>query len=355
MKSKYSAFLVATFLLASCQGLETPAPTSFPASETSNPIVVDFPTSTPKRLLCDPSPSIVDWHSLSKIPDDHLPSPRVYATMTYDQIRKVIIMFGGVSDADTWEYDGTEWHEISTNTLPPGRSFASMTYDFNRGVVVMYGGYYKGSPFPNDIWEYDGKDWIGKELENSPESLRFPVITYYPPWGKVILFSEYGDSATYQTWTYDGVSWDNLNQDLPDIPMPSMLYQTVYDSCRQKLYLQMLSNWTYEFDGDVWHVIYEGMQPYIPIPFANTVYDSRRNVVVLYGTQLPGNWKSETWEFDGVDWQQVQPLDSPPPRSGHAMAFDEERGVTVMFGGATQDGTLLNDTWEYDGTTWVQR
>jgi hypothetical protein len=229
-----------------------------------------------------------------------------------------------------------------------------MTYDPKREVVVMFGGDGRINQL-YDTWEYDGVDWRQVNLNPFPEFIRFPVLTYYAPWGKVILFGEYRDLATYQTWVYDGASWENLNQDLPVIRTPSMLFQTVYDSCRQKIILQMTGNWTYEFDGYTWQVTVKGDEPFLPIPVANLVYDTRRNLVVLFGLPLPIDWRSETWEFDGTEWKQAHPLVSPPPRISHAMVFDEERGVTVMFGGFSEDGTYLNDIWEYDGTTWVQR
>lgn len=357
MKKILFAVLLLIIFVTSCQTQEATTPIPFLPSETPVPATMDLPTQTPTPIICETKPPLVELSALPKIPDDNLPAPRLGASMSYDQRREVIVLFGGVSNPDTWEYDGTEWREVSTNTQPPGRSYPSSAYDPRRGVVVMYGGYYEGFPFPNDIWEYNGEDWKEVMLENPPELLRFPVLEYYSPWKKLIAFGEYADSAKYQTWFYDGITWENLDQDLPDIPYPSMLYQTVYDSCRQKLYLVMLPGWLYEFDS-TWQILKIESKNRLPIAPSSIVYDSFRDRMVLFGftwENYGDPWQSETWEFDGVDWQQVQPLASPPPRSGHAMVFDERRGVTVMFGGKTQDGVLLNDLWEYDGTTWVQR
>jgi len=358
MKKLISAVLLLIVFVTSCQTQEVTTPVSVFPSETPVPATVDLPTQTPTPTICEAKPPLVELSALPKIPKETLPPSRANATMVYDLKRKLIVMFSGENNPVTWEYNGLEWKQVMTKTSPPARTFfPAMAYDSKREVIVMYGGWDNTGKNLYDVWEYDGGNWREIVLENTPEKLRFPVMTYHPLWEKIVLFGEYQDSATYQTWTYDGASWENLDQDLPDIPLPSMFYQTVYDSCRQKLYLVMLSDWLYEFDG-TWQILKDESKNQLRIRPSSVVYDSFRDRLVHYGAAWENYgdpWQSETWEFDGVDWKQVQPLASPPPRNGHAMVFDEGRGVTVLFGGQTQDGVLLNDLWEYDGTTWVQR
>src|SRR6185295_11014076 len=67
------------------------------------------------------------------------------------------------------------------------------------------------------------------------------------------------------------------------------------------------------------------------------VYDSARNVVVLFGGRLDpqttsGAISAETWEFDGTRWR-FRTGDGPLGRFDHAMAYDSDRHVTVLFGG----------------------
>jgi hypothetical protein len=85
-----------------------------------------------------------------------------------------------------------------------------------------------------------------------------------------------------------------------------------------------------------------------------TVYDSHRQVVVMFGgTDNQDNPKDETWEYDGTSWQQVVTTHAPTPRFWHGMAFDSNRNVVVVFGG--NDGLhALNDTWEYNGSDWTK-
>lgn len=88
------------------------------------------------------------------------------------------------------------------------------------------------------------------------------------------------------------------------------------------------------------------------------VYDSCRDVVVLYGgvnlTDEPPTFSHDTWEWDGIQWS-LRSADGPPSNREFRMAFDSNRCVTVLFGGNNDPGGYLRETWEWDGTTWTQR
>ena len=83
------------------------------------------------------------------------------------------------------------------------------------------------------------------------------------------------------------------------------------------------------------------------------VFDSHRQVVVMFGGEDMGTVFDETWEFDGASWQQVSTPHTPPARFWHGMAYDTDRQVVVLFGGFDEQ-TYFNDTWEYDGSDWAQ-
>jgi hypothetical protein len=371
MRLAYLTFFYVILTVTACQLQElSPAPATpiltiptppspFPSPPT--PKGSASPEFTPTSIMCEMLPREINLSSLPKIPEFNAPPPGAGASMVYDQNRQVSVLFGGSYDSDTWEYDGLEWKQVKTVNHPPDSFIEAMAFDSNRGVVVMYGDFYDKSNWHN-VWEYDGVNWREILLDHTPEFLRFPVLAYFPLSEKVILFGEYQDSATRQTWAYDGSTWQNLNQDLPATPDPVMQAQAVYDSCHQVLILQTTWDWTYEFDGSAWRIKIQHSHSGLGMPSvlwnSNIVYDTYRRVIVNYGVNWESSedpWRSETWEFDGVKWQQVYPLQSPPPRSRHAMVFDEARGVTVLFGGRTQEGVLLNDLWEYDGVTWVER
>jgi hypothetical protein len=78
-----------------------------------------------------------------------------------------------------------------------------------------------------------------------------------------------------------------------------------------------------------------------------------RNVMVIFGG-TDGTPKDETWEWNGSAWSQkctTAPCSTagnhPAARMYASMAYDSTRHVSVFFGGTT------NDTWTWDGTTWT--
>ncbi len=72
------------------------------------------------------------------------------------------------------------------------------------------------------------------------------------------------------------------------------------------------------------------------------VYDSERNVAVLFGGYDGTQFLNDTWEWNGQQWNQITTSASPSPGSDNPMAFDSVRGKVVM---CEYDGGM----WEYDG------
>ncbi len=88
-------------------------------------------------------------------------------------------------------------------------------------------------------------------------------------------------------------------------------------------------------------------------------YDDRRGVTVLFGGGAAcfvvcRGLSGVTWEWDGDSWSRRSRL-GPSPRYVHSMAFDSERGVTVLFGGIDGSGIETSETWEWDGNRWRLR
>jgi hypothetical protein len=60
-------------------------------------------------------------------------------------------MFGGrQSDGYTWEWDGLQWTQASTNGQVPANGNPEMVYDSHRQRMVLFGGY----PSAAQTWEY---------------------------------------------------------------------------------------------------------------------------------------------------------------------------------------------------------
>jgi hypothetical protein len=145
-------------------------------------------------------------------------------------------------------------------------------------------------------------------------------------------------------------------------PPPRMWGVMVYDEKRGVHVLfggsgggaATMFNDTWEYDGITWTKKNPANSPPARAE-ASAVFDSTRNVVVLFGgSPTPfGAYLNDTWEYDGVNWVQRMTATTPPARRQVKLAYDSYRKLTVMFGGYSN--AFLGDTWEYNGTNWVQR
>lgn len=100
------------------------------------------------------------------------PFARIGHAMVTDSARSRVVLFGGYDylvnypagafDPDTWEWDGTGWHQIAA-AGPGTRVGVAMAYDPARHVTVLFGG---GNA--NDTWEWAGTSWSPRSLPDSP-------------------------------------------------------------------------------------------------------------------------------------------------------------------------------------------
>lgn len=293
-----------------------------------------------------------------------MPPPRKQASMVYDPIRKVTVLFGGTdSDRnlfnDTWEYDGKLWRNIETSKAPSARFMHSMTYDNKREVVVLFGGSTSQLEYNNDTWIYNGLTWQQVEVSIAPPQRHSAAMTYDLQQETTVLFGGYAKGGQQSDfWLFDGHNWQDARI-MPTSPPLTFPHMT-YDAIRNEFVIQAFGNLaTYQLkfadlqnDNEV--NSFRSPSNLGSIVGFSMVYDLQRAKTILYGGES-GLKEVPHWEFDGKEWHQILLVESPPERLFHTMAYDQARGVVVIFGGMNSDGDLLNDTWEYDGTTWSQR
>ena len=82
------------------------------------------------------------------------------------------------------------------------------------------------------------------------------------------------------------------------------------------------------------------------------VYDTGRQVAVLYGGNSGWPYPDSTWEYSDRQWTLVQTSQTPDARYGLALAYDPARQRTFLFGGSDIDDTPLNQTWVFNGRDW---
>ncbi len=157
------------------------------------------------------------------------PIKRGDAAFCYDPVNKVIIMYGGLTDAsvdirilnDTWAYDPqtATWTELSPAISPPRTYGCRMIYDTTNQAMLLWGGnLYQGNGEKLDDWwryDYQSNTWTMIETENKPPMRYWQYMAYDPSVEKVVM---YGGSSNFETglggtWLYDYATnqWSELN------------------------------------------------------------------------------------------------------------------------------------------------
>lgn len=149
------------------------------------------------------------WTNVSPPAGAPAPSPRVNAQMTFDTKNNKVLLYGGANNAttlnDLWSWDGTAWTELAqvAATKPPVGYGAGnvFTFDESRGVAVLVAG--------TTIWEWNGSDW--RSAGGAPGEA--PVAAYDPTRGGVLLMGSWNTcttpgrgepGSTFQVWNGTG-------------------------------------------------------------------------------------------------------------------------------------------------------
>lgn len=112
----------------------------------------------------------LDSNGWTELKPSTLPITRYGAQVALNPANGHAILFGGLRldiDAkgiqkqvyanDMWEWDGTNWKQLTTNNAPPARENAAMDFDFSRNNFVLFGGW--SGYYLSDTWVLDGNDW----------------------------------------------------------------------------------------------------------------------------------------------------------------------------------------------------
>ncbi len=285
------------------------------------------------------------------------PSMRYGASLAYDTVRGVSVLFGGrlnnTDSNETWEWNGATWTQRIV-TGPSARSSHAMAYDSARGVTVLFGGQFNSDPF-SDTWEWNGTVWTRRTVPSpaarSDHSMAFDSVR-----NVTVMFGGWVSGAggpSDETWEWNGTSW---SQRFLTGPLRRTGHAMVFDSSRGVCLLfggyartvpggnSSVQNETWQYNGTAWAQVYSSF-PGTGSPAA--AYDERRAVTVLFGGTNPvtGRYNDRTFEWNGFSWTQ-RSISAPLARGQHGMCFDSVRGVTVLFGGYN-DHIIFEDTWEY--------
>lgn len=128
---------------------------------------------------------LFQFRGWERIKTTNAPPAVAAGSVAYNKNSDYALLFGGTSavyvdsewksswSSETWKWDGSSWEQVQTKNAPPPRAKHAMAYDEIRDVIVLFGGSADGKVF-NDTWEWTGK--IGSK-RNRSMCRRFVVVT----------------------------------------------------------------------------------------------------------------------------------------------------------------------------------
>jgi hypothetical protein len=291
----------------------------------------------------------------------HIPPARYEAMVAYNPQSGKALLFGGTVEQgknnwtevnDTWEWDGTDWTELTPAQSPPARTRGVMAYDPKRNIIILFGGWDNLKKSLSDTWAWDGKNWqkIGTcETCYPPPARGCQNMFYDTVREEIVMYGGCNENQVYfnDTWSWNGEEWVSI--DIHDSPTASGA-PIVYDPRNQWAvgFLAWQPTGTWVWDKNGWTKPLLQVEP--PLRGnAMMANDPETGDSLMFGGTKPENnsttFFSDTWAINGTTWREITSSLNPPGRWGHVLFFDARSKRYVLFGGF--DGkSVLNDFWE---------
>jgi hypothetical protein len=104
------------------------------------------------------------------------------------------------TQASTWQWNGSSWHEQPFATPGPTGPFTGATDDFSGQIVVFTDS--------GETWTSDSGAWVRQHPRHSPTARISPSMVFDGAHHKVLLFGGFdGQRPLEDTWTWDGSDW----------------------------------------------------------------------------------------------------------------------------------------------------
>ena len=346
------------------------------------------------------------------------PSWRLNTTMTYDPVRKQIMMFGGDGTGtgplgilnDIWIWTGANWVLLGPVPLPEGRVDGNAAYDAVLQQIVLFSGLSSSGPanLPNEVWLWDGARWKQQSQNPSPAPEFGGSMAYDEVRQQVVLFGGARGTSSVElrsgeTWIYaNNAVQQFVNLSITANPAGAGTFAVSAQgqtgpSYRTGSEISITATpASSAADFEFWTGACAGASNPCPLrliadtavtgnflapskwiqlgpanrpmqrDLAGAAFDTVRGELVLFGGATADDneagveiMNNETWTWDGTNWTQKAPSTSPSGREAFAMAYDPVHQQTVIFGGAIETASdpffAIAETWIWDGTTWTQR
>lgn len=303
------------------------------------------------------------WEQLS--PED-LPSCINFSQMTYQKHNQTVVFVGGqcfngaVAD-ETWEWDGTNWTDVSPAINPGSVLGHALAYDRTRNETILFGGTFIGAT--NTTYRYRNGKWTEASQNKEPGPRSLALMVYDPVRNVTLLYGGLNESREFfDFWRYEGNRWTRL--DVEGTPSSCSYPVGAWDANRQRLVMVCSDARVHEWDGSTWKTFDTfdaNRQPRTDRRFSSAVYDPRtRRVLIFGGYSFGRDYLNEFWSWDGTSWTQLaRNRTAPANRSLAALFYDQATQKVILFGGIgrakdTNPVTRYGDMWSWDGTSWTE-
>jgi hypothetical protein len=328
-------------------------PTDRPLHPRRSPLLVALAlTATTLGLAAGPAVAVPAARGWLPIAPPASPPARSAPATAYDPVSRLVVVFGGFSSQaylnDTWTWDGSTWAPAPSSEMPPVRAAAGVAFDASSRTLVMFGGF-DGHDYLDDTWLWDGRSrtWARGAPRHVPPAVTGPCLFTDPVNGHVDMVGGFdGRLYQYRTFQWTGAEWRALRVSASPTARAAAACALDRPTRRAVLFgglgdLNTYDTWT--FDGRTWERQTPVHQP--PQRFnAMTTYDPRQRGVFVFGGGSASGMLADNWLWTGTDWRELKPTDTPSARESSGMAFDPRTRSVVLFGGDSGE-PILDDTW----------
>lgn len=301
-----------------------------------------------------------------RITPEDIPPCINFSGLAYQKHNQTVVFVGGqcfngaLAD-ETWEWDGTNWDDVSPTSNPGALVGHALAYDRTRNETILFGGIFIGAT--NSTYRYRNAKWTRVEQDAEPGPRSLPLMEYDPVRNVTLLYGGVNESSEfYDFWQLQGNRWKKI--DVEGTPQSCSYPAGAWDASRQKLVMVCQDASVHEWDGTAWksfNTFNADRQPRSDRRFSSVVYDPRTRRVVLFGGYSFGrDYVNEFWSWDGTSWTQLaRNRTAPAPRSLSSLFYDPSTQRLILFGGigrpkATDPVIRYGDMWSWDGTNWTE-
>ncbi len=230
---------------------------------------------------------------------------------------------------DTWTWNGSIWTQQAPVNVPLAQEGGCAAYDTATGQFIMYGGYAPFETGPGDpdaqTWQWTGTNWVQLSPVATPPA-GYCAMTYDPGARELVMLvteiftpasaADNGANNVLETWTWNGANWTRTG-DLPSSTsaVSSLTFDT--DTGSDITYIQQITDCrasscpeidqTWSFDGSAWSQTSTNTLQAGGI--VGTVEDTATHQLVMFGG-LPRNANTRqptTWVYAGPGSSAASP------------------------------------------------